>query len=179
MTGNKTALILGGAMSVFDEYKRAKRLCKFSVVIGVNDILGEVPEITDFVSMHPGKIARWLDKRRENGYPDPTTYWTSRDRACQAPKGFKFETLPNTRGGSGLLAIYVARHLGCNKIVLAGIPMTISGEHYHTPGRWKECNLYRIVWKANASLKTDVRSFGGWTRDNYGEPSRSWLAEET
>src|SRR5690606_12765406 len=105
-----------------------------------------------------GKAPRWLAERRKNGHPDiKGKYWTANDRMAQAPKELDFQSLKNTRGGSGLLAVYVARYLNCTKIVLAGIPMTIKGEHYHTAGNWKECKLYRVVWEANASLKTDVR----------------------
>lgn len=179
MTPNKTALVLGGALSVFEEYEQAKKLHDFSLYIGVNDVIGEIPEISHAVSMHPGKMDRWLKARRDKGFIDPKHYWTSRDRAVQAVGDLKFDTIPNTRGGSGLLAVYVARHLGCNKIVLAGIPMSIKGEHFHTPGLWKECRLYRVVWEANASLKTDVRAFSGWTGGTYGPPTRDWLEEET
>lgn len=167
-------LILGGAKSVFDDMRQAQAMCTFDAVIAINDIGFEIPEIDYWCSMHPDKLAlKWLPQRRDNGYPDPKSLWTSRDK--KVPNDIEFQTLKNTRGGSGLLAIHVARYLNFSKIVLAGVPMEAEGEHYHTPGKWKECKLYRIVWEADKSLKHDVRSFSGWTRDTYGVPTADWL----
>ncbi len=173
------ALVLGGAKCVFEDYAKARSLGEFSVVIGANDIIAEISEINHAVSMHPGKLPRWLKKRKENGHPDVEGLWTAFDRSPQVPQGLKVEFLRNTRGGSGLLAVYVARKLGCDRIVLAGVPMTLQGEHFHTPGWWKEYHLYKVVWDANASLKTDVRSMSGWTMEKFGEPTPSWVAGQT
>lgn len=169
----KTALILGGAKSVFKDYERALELFKPDVVIGVNDIVAEVPEITHFCTMHPKKAPKWIEERRKNGFPDPVKYWTSTDKS--APPGFTFEQIPNTRGGSGLLAIYVARYLKYDKKILAGIPMTREGQHFFIQSDWNECKLYRVVWEKNPTLREDVRSMSGWTMETFGFPTQEWL----
>lgn len=170
----RSALILGGAKSVFEDYQSALQMINFDVVIAVNDIGIEIPEIDVWCSMHPEKIPMWLEARRRNGFRDPRGFWTTLDKT--PPKDVDFQKLRNTRGGSGLLAVYVARYLNCDKIVLAGIPLTVDGEHYHTPGHWKECKLYRVIWEADASLLNDVRSMSGWTKERFGQVTPDWLA---
>lgn len=179
----KTILIAGGAKCVFDDFERATKMHNFDSIMAVNDVGQELPKLDFWVSMHPEKMVRWLEGRRKNGHPDPTSLWTGHDRAvptgAQAVKlGLTFNTIRNTRGGSGLLAIYVARYLKFERIVLAGIPMSRDQEHYHKPGWWKECNLYRVVWENNGSLKEDCRSMSGWTRAKFGEPTKEWLSPD-
>jgi hypothetical protein len=87
----------------------------------------------------------------------------------------EFQRIPNTRGGSGLLAIYVARYLGYDKKVLAGIPMSPEMGHFFDERDWKECKLYRVVWEHNATLREDVRSMSGWTMQTFGFPEWDWL----
>ena len=171
-----SAVILGGAKNVFDDYARATEMHDFDLVIGINNIVSEVPEINHAVTMHPDKMAKWLEDRQANGFPPIPKLWTARERTI--PEGHNYEILKNTRGGSGLLAIFVARYLNCQKIVLCGIPMERLEEHYHTAGQWKECKLYRRIWEANESLKRndDIRSLsGGWTQEQYGQPSLDWF----
>lgn len=170
----KTALILGGAKTVFEDYERAKQLFQPDTVIAVNDSMAEFPDVEHFATMHPKKVKQWLDKRRAKGFEDPKRYWTATDRAF--PDGFEFQTLKNTRGGSGLLAIYVARYLGYDKKILAGIPMSPEMGHFFDERDWKECKLYRVVWEHNPTLREDTRSMSGWTMQTFGFPEADWLA---
>lgn len=175
MITSKSVVILGGSKEVFSDYASACKLWDFDAVIAINDIGAEMPEIDFWCTMHPEKMPKWLEQRRFNGFEDPKSFWTSHDRKTPEGLDVEFQTVKNTRGGSGLLAVYVARHLGYNKIVLCGIPMTAEGQHYHTSGAWKECKLYRIVWEKNPTLKDDVRSFSGWTQEKFGMPTETWL----
>lgn len=170
---DQACLILGGANSVWDDLRRAFEFHDFKTVIAVNDVGMEFPEVDQWCTMHPEKMGHWLGVRRDNGYPDPVL-WTAPDRLKRSTLAFRH--LKNTRGGSGLLAVYVARHLGYKKIVLAGIPMHRDFEHYHTPGAWTECKLYRIMWERDASLLADVRSMSGWTMEHLGSPTEEWLS---
>ena len=77
-----------------------------------------------------------------------------------------------------MLGVYVARHLGFKKIVIAGIPMHMDFEHYHKGGKWKECKLYQIVWDKDASLRADVRSMSGWTQEKLGPFTLEWLQQQ-
>jgi hypothetical protein len=169
----KAALICGGAKSVFEDIEQSKFLFEPDAVFAINDVLAQIPHVDFFVSMHPSKAPAWLKARRQNGYPDPKSYWTAKDKT--PPRGMRFETSPNTRGGSGLLAVFVARSMGYTKIVLAGIPLTIEGAHFHDARPWKECLLYRAVWERMNGLKVDVRSMSGWTREYFGYPEFDWL----
>lgn len=177
----KSILICGGAKCVFDDMERAHVMHEFDSIMAINDIGMHLPKLDFWVSMHPDKMVRWLEGRRNNGHPDPISFWTGHDRAVPTGAkavqlGLTFQTLRNTRGGSGLLAIFAARYMQFDRIALAGIPMQREEEHFHKPGWWKECNLYRTVWENNASLRSgDVRSFSGWTRDKFGEPTVEWL----
>jgi len=174
MNTRPTALICGGAASVFEDIEAAKKLFQPSAIFAINNILADIPDVDHFISMHPMKMPGWLKKRRENGFlVDPKDYWTAKDKT--PPKGFEFKTIPNTRGGSGMLAVFVARYLGY-KSVLAGIPMTVVGAHYHNTRPWAECLHYRIVWERNESIRHDVRSMSGWTREWLGFPDEEWLA---
>lgn len=171
----RNALILGGAKCVFEDFQKAMMMHDFGIIIGINNIIEEIPEIEHAVTMHPVKMRIWLANRRKNGYPDPKRFWTAVDREVPVDIDVEFQRLKNTRGGSGLLAVYVARYLNAHVKVLCGIPMTPEGEHYHTNGNWKECHLYRKIWESNKTLKDDVRSFSGWTREQYGEPTLDCL----
>lgn len=174
MNKPKTVLICGGAKSVFEDIDKAKNLVPYpNAIIAVNDVLAELPHVDFFVSMHPTKVTNWLKQRRDKGYADPKSYWTVKDRAV--PRAPRFETHPNTRGGSGLLAVFVARYLGYQRIILCGIPMTTEGGHFFNEKKWTECHIYRTVWENMKSLKDDTRSVSGWTMEHLGAPSYDWV----
>jgi len=172
---HRSAIILGGANTVWLDIKKAFELHNFETVLAVNDIGCEYPKVDHWCTMHPEKMDSWIEKRRANGYPDPKAFWTAYERTGRTT--FDYEMIRNTKGGSGLLAVYVARKLGYKKIVLAGIPMHQQFEHYHTPGTWRECHFYQVVWEHDKSLTEfdDVRSLSGWTKERYGEPTLEWL----
>lgn len=172
-----TALILGGGKTVFEDAEKARKLFKPDIILGVNDVIADYAEIQYACSMHPEKMGIWLTKRRENGHPDPKEFWTADTAVKRDHLNLGYKTVRNTRGGSGLLAVYVARALFCKKIVLAGIPMAPEFEHYHTPGAWKEYKLYKLVWEHDKSLLQDVRSMSGWTREAFGAPTKKWFDE--
>lgn len=169
----KTVLICGGAKSVFEDIKEAKALITPDGIIAINDVFAELEHVDFFCTNHPEKAEKWVQVRRKKGYKDPYSYWTATNKAL--PASPKFQTVPGTLGGSGLLAVSVARYLGYQKIILAGIPLTAEGGHFFNTRPWKECDYYRHVWGRNTSLKVDIRSVSGWTSEYFGRPTLEWL----
>lgn len=159
MNSPKTVLICGDADSVFEDFEKTCALHTPDGVIAINEVFTKIEHVDFFCTDHPEKAMGWLDKRREKGFKDPFSYWTATNKAL--PVTPVFQTVPNTFGGSALLAVSVARYLGYQKLILAGVPL--------------ELDNYRHVWERNTSLKTDIRSFSGWTAEHFGRPTTEWL----
>jgi hypothetical protein len=169
-----TALICGGANTVLRDIEAAKQLFVPDAIFAVNNVVAVIKHVDFLVTVHPTKVPHWMTKRLANGYGgDSIIYWTVPGRPT--PIGYEFKTSPNTKGGSGLLAISVARYLGFTKIVLAGMPMTPESAHFFDPKPWNECIIYRNVWEKRSDLKDYVRSVSGWTREHFGPPTVEWL----
>lgn len=172
----KLALIIGGANTVFADIEEAYGLFRPDAVFAINDVVEHFEDVDYFCSMHPEKSDVWLGNREDNGYAPPRELWTAHDRVKRAPAGMEYKSIGNTRGGSGLLAVYVAKKLGFERIVLAGIPMHANNAHFFDNRQWRECRLYQVVWEADPSLRDgSVRSLSGWTKEQFGYPDVFWL----
>ena len=88
--------------------------------------------------------------------------------------------LRDTNGSSGLQAVWVGRHhLGYDKIVLAGMPMTnvlgLTKDHNNpNPGTYQDGFFNSWVQHAN-TLKGFVRSFSGNTMKLLGYPDKEFF----
>lgn len=172
-----TALVVGGGADVFREVEHALALFTPADVVCINDIGALWPaHLPAWASMHPEKLAGWAKRRAANGHDPAEVYWTGAHRLHQATVT-DIEPIDSLGGGSGLLAIRVARAGGARKIVLAGVPMTKTA-HFHSAGkRWSEATVYHRFWvKELDNLRADCRSFGGWTKEVLGVPTADWLA---
>lgn len=144
------------------------------VVVGVNDA-GTCFPVDCVVTLHPEHTPKWQRARKAAGLPDVTWY------SHGGGERFDVEVCsPHwrwKRGSSGLLAVYVALHvIGCDRVVLAGVPIDASPNRYR-PGRaWESSNRYRDAWVSLRSELTDVRSVSGWTAGLLGAPDAEWLA---
>ena len=150
-------------------------------VVAANDIGIHAPVLHHWCTLHPEKMAGWERERRQAGRPAGYTRWGRRihqsvDRQVTAWGG----------GSSGLLGVTVARDaLGCERIVLCGVPMTRS-PHFaestvHPRGKpWPSAHSHWKVWVKDtnvARMKGRVRSMSGRTKDLLGAPTREWLEE--
>lgn len=126
------------------------------------------------VTLHPDLLAKWMLGRRAKQFPEPTDIFVHRAfRDCTY-----FQ--PTWRGSVSLFAVEIARkRYGYDRIALCGCPMTISGSHFERNRPWHDAARFRNGWTdAMQELKPYVRSFSGWTKEIFGEPSIEWLQRD-
>lgn len=170
-----TALILGGGETVFADAEAALSMFTPSLILATNDVGAEWPSrLHCWCSMHPDQFNEWADRRAGRGYGPAESYWTGEHRVAQS--SVPVQSVESLGGGTGLLAIRVAKANGARRIVLAGIPLNKSPHFFDAPGEvWKEAHVYhRFFVKAHDEIVPFVRSMSGFTRDTYGYPTPEW-----
>jgi hypothetical protein len=174
------AIIVGGAAGAYEEAVAATRACSRFIppLLGVedfvcNDMIAEWPWlIAHAVTLHPHKMPGWLRERRARELPAPERLWCHRGSVA----GFTDWTR-DWAGSSGLFAVKIARELGHERVILAGVPMTVQGGHFRRRQRWTAAFGFRPAWeRRRAELAPYVRSMSGWTQEIFGAPDRAWLA---
>jgi hypothetical protein len=183
-----SALVLGGAASVWDDLAQARALGTFDAVFAVNDAAAAYPgEIEWMATLHPEHLHRWLTERERGGYPRP------RFLAAHAGNGYDTERragirldyqtpecwpgLSSSSGSSGLFATKVAIEKGFDRVVLCGVPMDPQAPHFFDPQPWQAGINFWEAWElALPHLRDKVRSMSGRTRELLGAPSASWIA---
>ena len=164
-------LILGGAKCVWSDLEQAESLCEFDAVMAVNDVGKDYPGRLDYwVTLHPEKLSLWRSERPGNA-----------DYEVWSHKGGDGidHALACDTGGSGLFAIDVGLDQGFTRVVLAGMPMS-NQAHYFDDAPWGAVLQFLPAWEnALERLAPYVRSFSGWTREKFGEPTREWLVSRT
>ena len=168
------ALILGGANTIWDDYAAAKKCIEPDIIIAINDIGVHFEHIDHWVTMHPEKMPNWLAARRKN-YEFVPRLWTAGHK-LPTPRGFIFNHVWSKGGSSGMLAVRVARHIRCKKILLAGVPMESRYAHFFDSNGWTECDYYKRAWEREwrTGMMKDVRSVSGWTKTLLGAPDADW-----
>lgn len=175
-----TAIVIGGANSAWSDLDAARKLCTFDHVVCVNHagIHYDGP-VSAWASYHVELLWRmWIPARASAGNPTAESYWTAmyRGRRLGPRVPLKMRTLEGAGGSSGLLGARVGAALA-DRVVLCGIPMDASYEHYDKPGPWKECDKYRRYWEEKLpEIGGKVRSMGGWSAELLGKPDAEWLA---
>ena len=177
------ALVLGGGSCVWDdiaEWERRYGKPWDGLVIAANDIGSWWPHRLDhWVSLHPNKFERWARQRYANGFEQASNYWARAGRQTVWPHWHEVTPWPGS--DSGLFAVQVAQHLGVQRVILAGVPMTTSA-HFEQSTEpfgplWYPSAGYWGTWVRHAAhLRTWVRSMSGRTRDLLGEPDLDWLS---
>jgi hypothetical protein len=149
------------------------------LVIAVNDVGSHWPRRLDhWCTLHPEKMPAWVKDRTANKHPDGYITWARRGvrgihRAIESWAG----------GSSGLLGVAVAFQLGCQRIVLCGVPMNrdphFAESKVHPKGKpWSSCDAHWKSWTKGEivnRMKGRVRSMSGKTRDLLGAPDPEWL----
>jgi hypothetical protein len=171
----KRALIVGGAASVWDDVERALDLSEYDGVIVVKRMLHHWKgPLTAFVTLHPELIATSLRERRHAGLPmNDFLIITTRNETRRDVK--VDHVLADWGGSSGLFAVKAAQHLGFDRNVLCGIPITAT-PHFDRAQDWKVAYNYQKGWRNYfENIRYTTRSMSGWTRSLLGEPTEAWL----
>lgn len=177
----RIALVIGGAQCVWNDIKSALNLFKPDLVIAINDIGVEWPQNLDhWVSYHSDQLLKWVDKRKELGLPPAKQLWTG----PAYPRGVVpsvMKSLPCYGGSSGFLAVTLGVEIEHCKVILAGVPMDPAMPHFNQKFKgapWIDGRNYQKHWLENQNkLKDDVRSFSGYTRQLFGEPTKEWIEQ--
>lgn len=171
------AIIIGGADSVWTDLQSIEYLIPSSDIIAVNDS-GAAYEgkLAYWVTLHPEKMKRWHDKRKEQGFDmDLKTIGYGSDihgrhgdvdehRPCWRAG----HSIGGASGSSGLFAVQVALEEDYEEIILCGVPMN-SDKNTFSRKAWNSCTGYRQAWLDHLDkIKGKVYSQSGWTRELLG-----------
>lgn len=175
----KTALCLGGADCVRDDWTAALDLFSPDLVVAANHVGTIWPGRLDaWVTLHPEHIAGWRAERQANGHPDADEYLLMGDHLpgwCSLTD-HRFPGM-DLSGSSGMMAAKVAIcDLGADRVVLAGIPLLRQAHFFGAHDMFEAAGTYREAWKTiPARYRAMMRSMSGWTADFLGRPDKEWL----
>ncbi|KKN22952.1 hypothetical protein LCGC14_0909950 [marine sediment metagenome] len=177
------ALILGGGQGVWDEVLAWEEMYGGrwdGLVVAANDVGSHWPRALDhWVTLHPNRLISWIAIRKSYGFVDGFETWGRRKL-----NAIDHYIQPWAGGSSGMLAVQVARQLGCTRGILCGIPMTPSPHFIEStvhPGtkNWNEVAGHWRSWARHMNRMTGwVRSMSGRTADVLGVPDVDWLLSE-
>ena len=169
------AVVVGGSLSVWKEIEQTEALlaeCGLTARwFAANDMIGRFPGPCTAVTLHPHKLGGWLSERAQARFPMPDQIWSH----------IEFDGVTNVtddfRGSVGLFGVAVARRLGLDRIILAGVPMDPKAGHFiRGPALWMDHGQFMGGWRQRQrELAPFVRSWSGWTGKSFGEPSVAFL----
>lgn len=177
-TRQDAAIVICGGGDPFAEAEHAFNLClendvPYTVFVGNDMIAAFGGPVDHALTLHPDKLRLWTSQRLSNGFPPPSHIWAHR------PFSGVSDFTRDWAGSTGLFAVKVARELGFVHVLLCGVHMNPDSGHFVRKVRWDHCGHFIRAWEMRkASLSPYVRSYGGWTREQYGAPTKEWLLEE-
>lgn len=182
------ALVIGGASCVWDDVLAWETLYGQQwdgIVVAANDVGAHWPRVLHhWVSLHSSKFGRWQELRRTTvaGRADQYTTWCQASRMRKAPHGAQRSVMPWPGGSSGMLAVQVAKEVGCQKVILCGVPMTTTAHFAETGERfaqqWLSAKGHFRAWKREEQrLQGWVKSMSGNTLELLGAPTVAWLRD--
>lgn len=166
------AIIVGGAETALAEYELAAAMCvNHNVeIMVINDMIATFPGTVTAVTLHPDKLTQWLDRRKRDGLLPVKAVWSNR------PAKLVTNTTRDLGGSSGFFASKIAKEKG-RKSILCGVPMTVEGNHFVRHQRWSAALAFRRPWVTYKNEYAPyIRSFSGWTKQEFGEPTTEFLA---
>lgn len=171
------AFVLGGAGCIWDDLDEARELATPDLIIATNhagrDFKGHVDH---WVSMHAELLAHWQGQRHRAGRSPAGKLWSAQHRQGGPAT---IDRIPSPGGSSGLLAVFVGLHLGIDRIICCGVPMSSNEAHYDDRKRWMEARMYLPAWRrALPKMQDRVRSMSGETAILLGRPDGTWLNGE-
>ena len=178
----KACVVLGTAPCMWDDLARAPDGLD---VVAVNRAgMLYLDPIVLWVSVHGKNLQEFIDARRGlGGSMDFDSYGNF---AASEESGDTIRwNRPNGGGSSSLFAVKIARELGYDRIVLAGVPLEgqttivdVDGTEIVEEPSHLGFGVYRGGWlKVLDEIRNNVRSMSGWTRETFGEPTAEWLNE--
>lgn len=178
-TRQDTAIVVCGGGDPFAEYQLARELCEKAernvTIFAGNDMIEKFPGHVDHaISLHPDKFQLWLPRRNAAGFNRAERVWAHRNY-----EHFVTHWTRDWSGSTGLFCVKVARECGFTHVILCGVHMTVEASHFIRNQPWNAALGFRRGWTAHMrDLRPYVRSYGGWTRDELGEPTEEWLRQE-
>lgn len=179
----KTALVLGGAVCLWDDIAAAEEIGKYDAVCACNDAgAAWAGDLHIWATLHPELMAGWVAKREFRGRKraDLIAYHRKGQAGEPAPDIVTdYHYLRTDKSASsGLLTAKVAVEQGFDRIVLCGVPLTATGGHfYESGGFWRAASSFQEGFRQMAPhLLGKVRSMSGVTREVLGVPTAEWLA---
>lgn len=178
-TTQHTAIVLCGGGDPFAEYDQAVALAtaagRTTTIFAGNDMIEKCPhDIAHALSLHPDKLRLWLPRRKAAGFNDPEKIWAHRNYESIVTHWTR-----DWAGSTGLFCAKVARENGFTHVVLCGVPMTVEHGHFVRNQPWNAALAFRRGWIARLrELQPYLRSFNGWTKEQFGEPTEEWLRQD-
>lgn len=169
----KKALILGSAITLWDDIDAALDLSEFDVVVAANEAGVAWSGILDaWVTLHPDEMAARIKRRQQRGYPDARVivdHW-------QVEYKFKGQ---RQSGSSGLFAVkYALVDMAVDRAVCCGIPIEVESGRIDGKSSWPAAPVFKQGWEQSLPhLKDKVRSMSGWTSRLLGKPTAEWLQQ--
>lgn len=177
----RRAVVVGRAAGALEEYAAARALCRYDEVVVVGAMGEDFPDRIDhWVSFHSNLFDHWARNRAARGYPAAGCYWGGTHngkRIAPEPTVTPLRYAASCGGSSGYMAVTIALdELGCERVVLAGMPMSAEAAHHGDAKPWREADLYWETWEANLDrLRPYARSMSGRTMETFGYPDKDWL----
>ena len=190
---NDICLVVGGAYHVDQDLDQLRKkiaphnLEDIFYIAVINDQIATFEERVDlFITLHGEKVGKWLQNRPQEWNWDFDVYnYRTHQHNLEYTEGLNFYELEHKwRGSSGLFAVQVALlELGFRKVILAGIPMTTEANKFRREKQWKQGDKYKEGWsyliqhpeKQKFDINQHVRSMSGWTKEQLGEPSETFI----
>ncbi len=175
-TRQDVAVVMCGGGDPFAEYVQAKELCakaeRTITIFAGNDMIEKFPEdIMHAITLHPDKLSIWLPRRRAAGLNVPEKVWAHRNY-----EGAVTHWTRDWSGSTGLFCVKIARELGFVHVITCGVHMTVEGKHFVRDQPWNAAHGFRRGWNAHMKeLQPYVRCYGGWTQEQFGTPTETWL----
>lgn len=171
------AFVLGGANTLAYDLLVARDLVKPDTIIAANhagrDYQGRLDH---WCTLHTELMPEWIEHRRRHGRSDAGQLWTSNTKTIPSEHRALYRHVPSWNGSSGLLAVQVALELGYDRVILCGVPLDKTAEHYNYGGKWMDAPRYRSAWTKNLkAMQGKVKSPSGWTKRLLGEPNGEWI----
>lgn len=195
----KTALVIGCAACVWEDLKAAKALGSYDKIYCVKQIGIHYPEKFDvWVTLHPEAMDDYELKRSFIGLPNgyeivapPPGELGSHGKKGNIARRVSYlwpGAATNASASSGIYGAKVAMEDGCDRIVLAGIPMTAEGGHFAPDTKNVLGQVRGKVWETQSAfvsgfnesiprLLGKVKSMSGYTKKVLGEPTSEWLTQ--
>jgi hypothetical protein len=173
------AVVIGGGARVWGDIDRAVAFCNENniepVWFATNDMVEKFCGPIIAVTLHPDKLAMWLERRQSASFPMPHRVWSHKGGAIHHPH--VTDQIKDLGGSVGMFGYTVARHLGFDRVVLCGVPMT-RDPHFVRNSPWIAVRAFTRAWDARKTeMMPYVRSLsGGWTEQLFGVPDTEWLA---